>query len=1016
MSAATRNRRPHPAPHKDHLPLHLRAYLEPPAAFRSNGRDMIGTPPWALIFDTETTTDAAQSLRFGCYQLRKAGALQEAGLFHDPAALTPDERAVLEAYASERGLRYLTLGNFVDDVVYGLAYSRNAVIIGFNLPFDLSRLAISHGLARGRSMRGGFTFALSSNPCRPNIQIKHLSRRMALIQFTGTRPRQDNRRERKQGLQRIRRGQFIDVKTLAAALTSQSFSLAALADHLRTDARKHHTDDHGAALNATYIDYAMQDVEVTWQCLQKLSAKHAAFGLTETPMPKVLSEASIGKGLLKQMKVTPWRVMQPDCPPALIGQIMSSYYGGRAEVRLRRVIRDVLYCDFLSMYPTVCTLMGLWRFVIADGMRWHDATVETCDLLNEITVDALQSPETWRELTTLVRVQPEKDLFPVRTRYCDRSGTTIGLNHLTSREPLWFTLADCIASTVLNGRPPHVIEALRFEPGPPQQGLRPIRFAAADGAPFDPISGDLYRTLIDSRNAIKAQIKSASGDNRERLEGEQLMLKILANATSYGIFMELNVEDLPKPKAYRLHGPDSSPRTINLTSVEKPGPYFHPLIGTLITGAARLMLALAERLVADANLEWALCDTDSMAIARPDGMKWKEFQTQARGICDWFAPLNPYAAKGPIFKVEDINHGDDGTLQPLHCLAISAKRNVLFNRDAEGLPVIRKASAHGLGHLVAPYGDGNAPWRIPKPRHPLGKIGVERWQHDLWWQIIRAHDAGHPERVDLSYRPAMRQAARSRYGASTPDLLAWFDAHNANRCYREQVRPFNFLLTFQTRAMGPKASPVAPFSKSAAEAVAMAFDRDTGQPVEPRRLKSYATALAQYHLSPEDKFLNAEHLDRGTTRRRHVVAAGIRLIGKESNKLELLQALDQDDDPAIDYGLNLWPNDQEQPASIRRLAQSTGLARATIRKLCTDPAQDAKPAITEALVKARQAEQAFQQERAALTADLVAMIDEQGLSAIARSLGVDPSNLAKIAAGQRRLPETVAAKLKALIR
>ncbi len=43
-------------------------------------------------------------------------------------------------------------------------------------------------------------------------------------------------------------------------------------------------------------------------------------------------------------------------------------------------------------------------------------------------------------------------------------------------------------------------------------------------------------------------------------------------------------------------------------------------------------------------------------------------------------------------------------VEPLFCFPISAKRYALFNLDAEGKPVIRKASAHGLGHFVAPYG------------------------------------------------------------------------------------------------------------------------------------------------------------------------------------------------------------------------------------------------------------------------------------------------------------------------
>ena len=49
---------------------------------------------------------------------------------------------------------------------------------------------------------------------------------------------------------------------------------------------------------------------------------------------------------------------------------------------------------------------------------------------------------------------------------------------------------------------------------------------------------------------------------------------------------------------------------------------------------------------------------------------------------------------------------------------------------------------------------------------------------------------------------------------------------------------------------------------------------------------TYRDALAQYHLSPASKFVGGEHLDRGRTERRHVFAAGIRLIGKESNRVD----------------------------------------------------------------------------------------------------------------------------------
>ena len=40
-------------------------------------------------------------------------------------------------------------------------------------------------------------------------------------------------------------------------------------------------------------------------------------------------------------------------------------YGGRAEVRLRRDIQEVVYYDIKSMYPTVNALMGLWELTSA---------------------------------------------------------------------------------------------------------------------------------------------------------------------------------------------------------------------------------------------------------------------------------------------------------------------------------------------------------------------------------------------------------------------------------------------------------------------------------------------------------------------------------------------------------------------------------------------------------------------------------------------------------------------------
>lgn len=235
---------------------------------------------------------------------------------------------------------------------------------------------------------------------------------------------------------------------------------------------------------------------------------------------------------------------------------------------------------------------------------------------------------------------------------------------------------------------------------------------------------------------------------------------------------------------------------------------FHPLIATLITGAARLMLAITERLATDAGIDWTFCDTDSMALSQPAGMEESEFITQSKWVQDWFTSLNPYAEKGPLFKIEDANYrlenGKTGKeLEALYCLAISSKRYVLFNLDTLGRPIIRKASAHGLGHLRPPYENNDAPKSIPDPHLPLNEIGVERWQYDLWYQIILAALNGSPDQVNLDYHPALHLPAVSRYAATNPNLLRWFKHYNADKPYRDQVKPFNFLVMFQALRVNP---------------------------------------------------------------------------------------------------------------------------------------------------------------------------------------------------------------------
>jgi hypothetical protein len=73
----------------------------------------------------------------------------------------------------------MTAAEFVDRIFYPIAKA-GARIVGFNLPFDISRLAIGHDTARAvrraggkvdRSMQGGFSFTLSPDAKKGHVRI-----------------------------------------------------------------------------------------------------------------------------------------------------------------------------------------------------------------------------------------------------------------------------------------------------------------------------------------------------------------------------------------------------------------------------------------------------------------------------------------------------------------------------------------------------------------------------------------------------------------------------------------------------------------------------------------------------------------------------------------------------------------------------------------------------------------------------------------------------------------------------
>src|SRR5579862_609175 len=192
------------------------------------------SPKHVLVFDTETTADETQRLMFGGYRVLRwnngASDLIDEGLFHADNLHDYDPGAVAELtrYAAHHSIALRSRRQFVDKVFRPVALDMKGMIVGFNLPFDISRIAVGSGEARGASFRGGFSFVLwdyfdkkrgewAEHPYRPRVCVKSLDSKRALIGFA--------RPMRADGGAPFFRGNFFDLRTGAYALSGESHSL-----------------------------------------------------------------------------------------------------------------------------------------------------------------------------------------------------------------------------------------------------------------------------------------------------------------------------------------------------------------------------------------------------------------------------------------------------------------------------------------------------------------------------------------------------------------------------------------------------------------------------------------------------------------------------------------------------------------------------------------------------------------------------------------------------------------------
>jgi hypothetical protein len=765
-----------------------------------------------LVFDTETTTDYRQDPRFGVARVYAFGNLLRTYAFYEKVA--DEERETILAWAKARGFEVLSRQEFVKNVFLPLALEQRAVVVGFNLPFDLSRLAASWSPSRKNGAAWRFNLVGKDEPSfayTPGIRVEHIDSRKSFVSFTGVK-----------GKRLAFRGAFIDLKSLSAALTGEGHSLKSAGEafgctHKKTEA------DLGGPVTEELLGYCLNDVDLTVELYVKALARYREFNLHEHPS-RVFSSASLGKAAFRARGVRPPTVEDPK----LVGRIMAAFYAGKVECRVvRREVPDVAVLDFTSQYPSLYCLLGAERFLTGARIEAREATEEVRAWVDGLTVDDLLKRETWANprMWSLCEVEADGEILPVRSPYSTKvEPPTIGWNHVTTEGgvTLPYLLPDLLAAKLLGGKPPKIVRAVSFVPIG-SQSLNPISILGTEVGPDD----NLIQTLSEARI-----IEKGKNGKSPREHG----LKILVNAASYGVFVEVNVKR--QSGEMEVCGLDSEESfEEDGAKVEEPGKLFSPLLGATIASGSHLLLALLDTVSAKRGGEVVYSDTDS-AFVTPSRV--------APEIAKEFDALNPYSVPTDFLKDETPEHG--GTVS---FFGLSSKRYCLFERGRGGRIRVLKASDHGLGMF-----------QLPTDREEF----VER----VWERLVRSVADG-----DLSdgFEEFGYLPATAEFALTTPALLPRVASV-------DRVRPFNFLTI---RYLDPAALPdgaetleLLPFhSPKDPEWLALA-ERDDA--------KTWAHLLEAYAKHRDRKY---EVAPDGRIARRSVLVKKSSLVGlgKEGTKL-----------------------------------------------------------------------------------------------------------------------------------
>ena len=386
-------------------------------------------------------------------------------------------------------------------------------------------------------------------------------------------------------------GRFVDLRTLAFALTDRSHTLETACTAFGDPYEK--ADVDYSKLTPTLIGYALDDVRHTATLYRNCLAELRHHPGIELEPQRLYSPATVGSCYLDAMGVRrplvkytdltglelgwddpaelkwgrrpriPPDELRGDLDPRVLGWAMSAFYGGRAEARIVRTSVPVALVDFTSMYPSVNALLGTWPLLTANRLRARKVTRDVRALLADPKLLSAASPASSGPRSA----SPSSSSNPTG-RSCPHVPATTRPRTTSASASTRSTTRAASGTRSPTSSPPssfrHLVPAAcecceRYGSSPSASSRASTQVRLRDGELIDPAVDDPFVRMIEARQRI---LRDPSFEDEERGRLERF-LKITANATSYGVLARFDRRERDKPVELTVYGPDDDSSAVS---------------------------------------------------------------------------------------------------------------------------------------------------------------------------------------------------------------------------------------------------------------------------------------------------------------------------------------------------------------------------------------------------------------------------------------------------------------------